>query len=93
MHDTLRQTGPDFLDSFAEANLNSGLEVNAAEFRARAKDWREDQQRIEDLERVVADQARRLRDRDEQQRLLTNLKTQLQAANDTLASATAADAA
>lgn len=90
MSDTERQSGPDFLDSFAEQNLVGGLETNAAEFRQRAKDWRIDQQRIADLETTVADQARRLRDRDDQQRLLIDLKTQLQAANDTLASATAA---
>ena len=93
MHDTERQNGPDFLDSFAEQNLAHGLDTNAGEFRARAKDWREDQQRIADLEAVVADQARRLRTQAERERAITDIKQHLQAANDLLDHPTAASAA
>lgn len=93
MSDTERQNGPDFLDSFADANLSNGLETNAAEFRQRAKDWRADQQRIADLEATVGHQARQLVEKTDRDRLLGEIKTQLQAANDTLASATAASAA
>lgn len=34
--------GPDFLDAVAEAELHNGNEVNAAVWRGRAKQWRED---------------------------------------------------
>lgn len=44
-----RPAGPDFLASFAEANLTSGLDVNAHEFRVRASEWRDDKTTIEQL--------------------------------------------
>mgnify|MGYP000895601329 FL=1 len=44
-----RPTGPDFLASFAEQNLASGLLDNANEFRVRAKEWREDKATIQSL--------------------------------------------
>lgn len=44
-----RPAGPDFLASFAEQNLASGLEENANEFRVRAKEWREDKATIQSL--------------------------------------------
>lgn len=43
-------SGPDFLDNCADANAAQGLDVNAAEFRRRARQWREDQQRLTSLE-------------------------------------------
>lgn len=65
-----RLTGPDFLDSVADQNDAQGLPVNAAEFRQRATDWRQDQQRIEQLETQVARLERQLRTADDQARLL-----------------------
>ena len=44
-----RPTGPDFLASFAEQNLASGLDFNAHEFRVRADEWRRDQATIASL--------------------------------------------
>lgn len=34
--------GPDFLDAVADAEEVSGLLINAAEYRRRARQWRED---------------------------------------------------
>lgn len=93
MHTDERQPGPDFLDSFADASLSSGLDVNAAEFRARAKEWRNDQQRIDALEAKVAGLERQLRTATERERALDDIKTHLRAANESLACATAATAA
>jgi hypothetical protein len=44
MHDQLTNsmTGPDFLEAYAEQQLAHGNEINAAEFRRRAREWRED---------------------------------------------------
>lgn len=36
-------SGPDFLDACADSNAASGLDVNAAEFRRRANQWREEE--------------------------------------------------
>lgn len=88
-----RLSGPDFLDSMANQSTAHGLDVNAAEFRQRAGDWRTDQLRIEQLEADVARLERKLRTADDQARVLDTIKTHLQAANDSLASATAAPAA
>lgn len=46
-------SGPDFLDACADSNAASGLDVNAAEFRRRAKQWRADQKRLADLEHTA----------------------------------------
>lgn len=93
MPNDTRLAGPDFLDSMAEQALASGLEINAAEFRQRAREWRADQQRLEDLEVAVGRYAREKASATERERVLAELKDHLQAANDTLASATAAPAA
>ena len=64
-----RPAGPDFLAAFAEQNLANGLLDNAAEFRVRAQEWRNDQARLEQqantiatleaaLRRIYADSAR-----------------------------------
>jgi hypothetical protein len=88
-----RLSGPDFLDSMANQSAAHGLDVNAAEFRQRASDWRADQLRIEQLEADVARLERKLRTADDQAQVLANLTSLMQAANDSLASATAAPAA
>ena len=93
MSSTTRQPGPDFLDSVADQNEAQGLPVNAAEFRQRAKDWRDDQRRIEALEADIARLERQLRTADDQARVLDEIKRTLQAANDTPASINAAPAA
>jgi len=93
MTDTHRQAGPDFLDSFADQSAASGLEVNAAEFRERARDWRADIARADQLDARVAELERQLRTAAERDRAIADLKTHLQAANDSLAIATAAPAA
>ena len=85
-----RLPGPDFLDSYADQNAANGLDHNAAEFRQRARDWRQDQQRIEALEGQVARLERELRTADDQARVLDEIKRTLQAANDANVSATAA---
>ncbi len=36
--------GPDFLDAVADAEEVSGLLINAAEYRRRARQWREERQ-------------------------------------------------
>jgi hypothetical protein len=46
-------SGPDFLDAVADSNAASGLDVNAAEFRRRAQQWRADQKRLADLEQTA----------------------------------------
>jgi len=90
MPHTHRQSGPDFLDSFANQSAASGLDVNAAEFRQRAADWRKDRQRIEELEAQVARLERQLRTADDQARVLDDIKKTLQAANDSAASVASA---
>ena len=55
-----RPAGPDFLANFAEQNLISGLEENAAEFRVRAKEWREDVAQLETLQAANRDLQDRL---------------------------------
>lgn len=82
MPDTHRQSGPDFLASYADQNSASGLDTNAAEFRQRAADWRKDRQRIKELEAQVARLERQLRTADDQARVLDEIKKTLQAAND-----------
>lgn len=37
-------SGPDFLDAVANAELADGNEINAATYRQRAKQWREEQE-------------------------------------------------
>jgi len=76
-----RLPGPDFLDSYADQNAANGLDHNAAEFRQRARDWRQDQQRIEALEGQVARLERQLRTADDQVRVLHEIQQTL-AAND-----------
>ena len=76
-----RLPGPDFLDSYADQNAANGLDHNAAEFRPRARDWRQDQQRIEALEGQVARLERQLRTADDQVRVLHEIQQTL-AAND-----------
>lgn len=80
-----RQTGPDFLDSVADQSEAQGLSVNAAEFRQRANDWRADQARVEALEADVARMEREQRGDADRARILAELKTHLQAANEALA--------
>ena len=89
-----RLTGPDFLDSVADQNDAQGLPVNAAEFRQRAIEWRADQARIEQLEADLARLERDHRSHADRARILDELKTHLQVANEALAATTnAADAA
>ena len=83
-----RLPGPDFLDSYADQNAANGLDHNAAEFRQRARDWRQDQQRIEALEGQVARLERQLRTADDQARVLDEFRRVL-AANDSSATTTA----
>jgi hypothetical protein len=44
VHDQLTNTlaGPDFLEAYADQQLALGNEINAAEFRRRAAEWRND---------------------------------------------------
>src|SRR5690606_6126493 len=90
-----RLTGPDFLDSVADQNDAQGLPVNAAEFRQRATEWRADQARIEQLEADLARLERDRRSQADRTRIIDELKSHLQAANEALAATTttAADAA
>lgn len=46
--------GPDFLDAVADAEEVSGLLINAAEYRRRARQWREDRLALESLQPVDA---------------------------------------
>lgn len=55
-----RPTGPDFLTSFAEQNLASGLLENATEFRVRAQEWQRDQQTIQQLRNELENAEARL---------------------------------
>lgn len=66
-----RPAGPDFLANFAEQNLNSGLEVNAQEFRVRADEWRKDQAKLAELEATNSDLQDRL---DSAQRVLNGAR-------------------
>lgn len=43
-------TGPEFLDSVADAEASNGLDINAAAYRSNADIWRRDRKRIEELE-------------------------------------------
>jgi hypothetical protein len=44
VHDQLTNTmtGPDFLEAYADQQLAIGNEINAAEFRRRAREWHND---------------------------------------------------
>ncbi len=84
MTDNHRLTGPDFLDAMANQNAASGLDVNAAEFRQRARDWQADLQRMEALEAQVCHLQRQLRTADDQARVLDEFRRVL-AANDSAA--------
>lgn len=42
--------GPDFIEAVAETELHNGNEINAAEFRRRAREWQDDQLRITQLQ-------------------------------------------
>ncbi len=46
--------GPDFLDAVADAEEVSGLLINAAEYRRRARQWREDLLALANCRRVDA---------------------------------------
>lgn len=61
MHDALNGglSGPDFLDQVADAELSNGNEINAAEFRTRARQWREDRQALDDANVALSDVRRR----------------------------------
>ena len=56
---TSELSGPDFLDHIADVESGQGLHINAAEYRKRAKQWREHQQQLEattvEVERLTAD--------------------------------------
>jgi len=41
-HDYQHLPGPDFLDSVADAEAANGNDINASEYRRRAKQWRQD---------------------------------------------------
>lgn len=43
MHQTEFLDGPDFLDAVADAETAHGNDINAAEYRKRARQWRGDQ--------------------------------------------------
>lgn len=49
-HDYQNLPGPDFLDSVADAEAANGNEINASEYRRRAKEWRKDIEAREDAE-------------------------------------------
>lgn len=42
--------GPDFLDALADADEANGLLINAAEYRRRARQWREDRLTLASLQ-------------------------------------------
>jgi hypothetical protein len=42
--------GPDFLDSVADAEAANGNDINASEYRRRAKQWRQDLEAREEAE-------------------------------------------
>ena len=46
-------SGPDFLDAVADAEAAQGNDINAAEFRRRARQWRESEQAHEQLDETV----------------------------------------
>lgn len=60
MHETETLDGPDFLDALADAESANGNEINAAEFRRRARHWREDRQTLCLAAHQVADLQGRL---------------------------------
>lgn len=45
--------GPDFLEAVADKQLANGLEVDAAEFRNRADEWRQDRRAREAAESAL----------------------------------------
>jgi hypothetical protein len=56
---TSELSGPDFLDHIADVESGQGLHINAAEYRKRARQWREHQQQLEaavlEVDRLTAD--------------------------------------
>lgn len=82
MTDTHRQPGPDFLDSMASQSAANGLDINAAEFRQRARDWQADIARADQLDARVAELERQLRTAAACERVIADLKILLKAAND-----------
>ena len=53
-------SGPDFLDQIADNENGDGRHINGAEYRSRAKQWREDQRALDSAEQTVADLQQRL---------------------------------
>ena len=55
MHDNHHPglSGPDFLDAVANAEAANGNEINAAEYRRRARQWRDAEQAREKLQETV----------------------------------------
>lgn len=47
-------TGPDFLDSVADAEAANGNDINASHYRSRSQAWQRDLDRIDELERANA---------------------------------------
>lgn len=45
-----RQSGPEFLESVADAELSNGNEQNAAIYRERAQEWRQLERQLEAAE-------------------------------------------
>ncbi len=47
-------SGPELLDNLADTESGNGFHINASEYRRRAQDWRELEQRTDAAEREVA---------------------------------------
>lgn len=46
-------SGPDFLDAVADAEAAQGNDINAAEYRRRARQWRQGEHAREQLDQTV----------------------------------------
>ncbi len=73
-------SGPDFLDNVADLESGNGLHINAAEYRKRAREWRQEQQQLRDAQ----DQHQRLAEE------VSRVRTHLTQASKALANVSAA---
>lgn len=61
MHDQPETlSGPDFLDAIADAESGEGRHINGQAYRQHAKQWRQDQQALENALSAQAELERRL---------------------------------
>lgn len=60
--DTQGLAGPEFLDAVADAEEANGNCINAAEYRKRARQWRQDVTALDDATAALADIRRRRTD-------------------------------